>query len=207
MIVSTKPLAYAYAGISNDIKVVPNYISRSVWGELKSERFFNGKPRVGWAGGAYHYGDLMVIKDVIKELADEVDWIFMGMCPDEIKPYIAEFHEGVDIDEYPSKLATLNLNLAVAPLEIYPFNEAKSNLRILEYGILGWPVVATDIYPYKNAPVTLIKNNRYKDWVKAVRTKVSDLEALAQEGDKLRQWILDNWILEDHINEILEAYV
>jgi hypothetical protein len=31
-------------------------------------------------------------------------------------------------------MASLNLDLAIAPLEINPFNESKSNLRLLEYG-------------------------------------------------------------------------
>ena len=205
MVVSTEPLAEAYKGFCKDIRVVPNYISRAIWGELRPDRQNGERPRIGWAGGAYHYGDLMVIKDVVKALADEVDWIFMGMCPDEIRPFIAEFHEGVDIDEYPAKLATLDLDLAVAPLEVNAFNKAKSNLRILEYGILGWPVIATDIYPYQGAPVTLVKN-RYKAWLKAIRDKLSDRQALIKEGEELRNWVLENWILEDHLEEILDAY-
>ncbi len=206
MIVSTKPLAEAYAGFCKDIRIVPNYISKSVWGDIKSSHRDGKKPRVGWAGAAFHYGDLMVIKDVVKDLADEVDWIFMGMCPDEIRPFVTEYHEGVDIDEYPAKLASLDLDLAIAPLEINAFNRAKSNLRILEYGILGWPVVATDIYPYQGAPVTLVKN-RYKAWINAIRTKISDRDALIEEGQQLRKWILENWILEDHLDEILDAYI
>ncbi|NPA95551.1 MAG: glycosyltransferase [Thermodesulfobacteria bacterium] len=205
MIVSTEPLADAYSGFCKDIRVVPNYISMEIWGNLMPKPGHSRKPRVGWAGGAFHYGDLMVVKDVIRDLADEVDWVFMGMCPDEIRPYVAEYHEGVDIDAYPAKLATLELDLAIAPLEINAFNKAKSNLRILEYGILGWPVVVTDIYPYQGAPVTLVKN-RYKAWINAIRDKISDRQALIHEGQRLRSWVIENWILEDHLDEILDAY-
>ncbi len=206
MIVSTRPLADAYEGFCKDIRIVPNYISKAVWEEVRSKKRNGLKPRVGWAGGAFHYGDLMVIKDVVKDLANEVDWIFMGMCPDEIKPYVAEYHEGVDIDKYPSKLASLDLDLAVAPLEINAFNKAKSNLRLLEYGILGWPVIATDIFPYQDAPVTLVKN-KYRDWLRAIKTKIADPVALKVEGDKLQKWVMENWILEDHLEEILLAYI
>ncbi len=206
MIVSTRPLADAYEGFCKDIRIVPNYISKAVWGELKSKKRNGSKPRVGWAGGAFHYGDLMVIKDVVKDLANEVDWIFMGMCPDEIKPYVAEYHEGVDIDKYPSKLASLDLDLAVAPLEINAFNKAKSNLRLLEYGILAWPVIATDILPYQDAPVTLVKN-KYRDWLRTIKAKIADPLALEREGEKLQKWVIENWILEDHLEEILLAYV
>ena len=206
MIVSTRPLADAYEGFCKDIRIVPNYISKAVWGEVKSKKRNGSKPRVGWAGGAFHYGDLMVIKDVVKDLANEVDWIFMGMCPDEIRPYVAEYHEGVDIDKYPAKLASLDLDLALAPLEINAFNKAKSNLRLLEYGILAWPVIATDILPYQDAPVTLVKN-KYRDWLRTIKAKIADPLALEREGEKLQKWVMENWILEDHLEEILLAYV
>ncbi|HID97393.1 MAG TPA: glycosyltransferase [Thermodesulfobacteriaceae bacterium] len=206
MIVSTKPLAKAYSGMCKNVRIVPNYISSAAWGNLKTRANRKEKPRVGWAGSVFHYGDLLVIKDVVKELADRVEWIFMGMCPDEIRPYISEYHEGVAIDAYPAKLASLGLDLAVAPLEINPFNEAKSNLRILEYGILGIPVVATDIYPYRNAPVTLVKN-RFKDWKRAIERRLADMDRMKAEGDELKKWILANWILEDHLEDILPAYI
>ena len=66
-----------------------------------------------------------------------MDWVFFGMCPEEIKPYIKEEHAFVDIEAYPEKLASLNLDLAVAPLEEHDFNIAKSNLRLLEFRILS----------------------------------------------------------------------
>ncbi len=112
----------------------------------------------------------------------------------------------MDIDKYPSKLASLDLDLAVAPLEINAFNKAKSNLRLLEYGILGWPVIATDIFPYQDAPVTLVKN-KYRDWLRVIKTKIADPVALKDEGDKLQKWVMENWILEDHLEEILLAYI
>jgi hypothetical protein len=74
----------------------------------------------------------------------------LGMCPDKLRPYVHEFHSGVPIEEYPRKLASLNLDLALAPLEENAFNECKSNLRLLEYGACGFPVIATDIVCYQN---------------------------------------------------------
>ncbi|MBR7539164.1 hypothetical protein KC221_23545, partial [Mycobacterium tuberculosis] len=60
--------------------------------------------------------------------------MFFGMCPDELRPYIHEFHPLVNLADYPAKLASLNLDLALAPLEFHIFNDCKSNLRLLEYG-------------------------------------------------------------------------
>ena len=204
MVVSTEPLKDAYGKMIDDIVVVPNYLERTRWTGLVSERRQGGKPRVGWAGAQQHHGDLEILRDVVRELGDEVKWIFFGMCPKELQPFVSEFHPGVPFDQYPAKLASLNLDLALAPLEHNKFNEAKSNLRLLEYGIMGWPVVSTDIYPYQNAPVHNVCNNA-RAWIDAIRERVNDLDAAESEGDSLRRWVMQEWILEDHVESWLEA--
>lgn len=202
-VVSTNPLAEAFAGLHSDIRVIENRLPVGWWKGLQSERRVGAKPRVGWAGGAGHTGDLELIADVVKELANEVEWVFFGMCPDKLRPYIHEFHAGVFIHQYPSVLAGLNLDLALAPLEQNLFNECKSNLRLLEYGACGYPVVCSDVRSYQDRlPVTRVKN-RFKDWVDAIRSHINDLDAAARAGDELRAAVLSEWILE---GETLEAW-
>jgi GT2 family glycosyltransferase len=199
-IVSTDFLAEEYKGYCEDIVVVQNYIERARWGSPKSDHMHRPKARVGWAGSVTHDGDLAVIFDVVKATAKEVDWVFFGMCPEEIRAYVAEFHAGVSLEDYPAKLASLDLDLAVAPLEDVPFNHGKSHLRLLEYGVLGYPVICTDITPYRgDYPVTRVAN-RFKDWVDAIRSHVADRDELARRGDVLRDYINANWILEDHLD-------
>ena len=166
----------------------------------------SAKPRVGWGGGISHTGDLELIIDVVKELANEVDWVFFGMCPDELRPYIREFHPGVVIEHYPAKLASLNLDLAIAPLEEHPFNMAKSSLRLLEYGVLGYPVICTDILPYQGEfPVTRVANQTAQ-WVKAIREHINDLDATAKAGDALRQHVLQHHLLENNLEPWMQAW-
>jgi hypothetical protein len=86
--------------------------------------------------------------------------------------------------------------LALAPLEQNLFNECKSNLRLLEYGACGFPVICTDIRCYQGElPVTRVKN-RFRDWVDAIRMHITDLDATAQQGDALKQSVLQGWMLE-----------
>ncbi|HED17020.1 MAG TPA: glycosyltransferase, partial [Gammaproteobacteria bacterium] len=205
MIVSTEPIAHYCRNMIDDIQVIPNTLENAIWGGLTSRRSSGKKPRVGWAGAQQHEGDLRIIEDVVKQLADQVEWVFFGMCPDSLKPYVREQHEFVmSYYDYPEKLASLNLDLALAPLDISPFNEAKSHLRLLEYGILGWPVICTDILPYQNGPVCRVGNTT-KEWVDAIQARINDLDATRLEGDRLRQWVLDNYILENNLDIWLRA--
>ncbi|MEW9899248.1 glycosyltransferase [Chitinivorax sp. PXF-14] len=206
-IVSTEPLAHAMRGYNDDIRVVPNRIDGDRWRSLKVPRAQGKKPRVGWAGSVSHSGDLELIVDVVKELADEVDWVFLGMCPEFLRPYVCEFLPGVPVDQYPAKLASLGLDLALAPLELNAFNESKSNLKLLEYGVLGYPVICTDIVPYQcDLPVTRVKN-RFRDWVGAIREHLADRNALAQRGMVLKQAVEHSWLLEDHCADWLKAWL
>ena len=195
-VVSTQPLAEAFAGLHDDIRVVENRLPTTWWKGLQSQRQRGRKPRVGWAGGVSHTGDLELIVDVVRELAGEVEWVFMGMCPDAIRPYVNEFHGGVDIEGYPAALASLDLDLALAPVEPNLFNECKSNLRLLEYGACGFPVICSDLLCYRgDLPVTRVKN-RFRDWVDAIRMHINDLDAAAQAGDRLREAVYRDWMLE-----------
>lgn len=207
LIVSTAPLSELCRGMIDDIRIIPNMLERRRWEHLRPQRRSAPRPRVGWAGAQQHGGDLRFMLDVVKATHTEIDWVFFGMLPEGAQPYIAEFHDFVrDFDDYPAKLASLDLDLAVAPLALHPFNEAKSNLRLLEYGILGWPAVCTDIYPYRSGdpPVTRLANDAAA-WIDCIRSKIRDRDALAEEGEALRAWVRASYLLEDHLDVWLDA--
>ncbi|NHF66896.1 glycosyltransferase [Xanthomonas hortorum] len=197
-VVSTPALAEAFAGLHSDIRVAENRLPAHWWNVLPERSLERGRrprPRIGWAGGASHTGDLELIADVVRELADEVDWVFMGMYPFALRQHIHHFQPGVPIDHYPAALAALDLDLALAPVEQNLFNECKSNLRLLEYGACGYPVIASDVRCYQgNLPVTLVKN-RYRDWIGAIREHLADPAAAAAKGAALREVVRRDWML------------
>lgn len=206
-VVSTAYLAESFKGYCDDIVVVPNRLERARWDGHAPTRRGGARARVGWAGSATHAGDLRLIIDVVKATADEVDWVFFGMCPDAIRPLVKEYHEPVKLADYAARLASLELDLAIAPLEDIPFNHGKSHLRLLEYGVLGYPVVCTDITPYRGAyPVTRVPN-KFKAWVDAIRERVAERAALAREGDALRAHVQQHWMLDDHLDDWLRAWL
>lgn len=206
VVVSTEPLADFCRGLIDDIRIMPNCLEQAIWNGAAPPRSPRCKPRVGWAGAQQHLGDLELIYPVVEALANEVDWIFMGMCPDPLRPFVREFHDFVrDFEAYPSKLAQLDLDLAIAPLEINAFNEAKSNLRLLEYGFMGWPVICTDVFPYQSAPVTRLPNDPER-WISTIREQLADPAALERSGHALQEWVLANFMLEEHATEWAAAY-
>jgi glycosyltransferase involved in cell wall biosynthesis len=196
VVVTTQPLADALSSMHDDIRVVPNMLRPEPWARLTSRRGTSSKPRVGWGGGTSHSGDLEIIADVVRELANEVEWVFFGMCPDALRPYIHEFHGSVGLSTYPFKLASLNLDLALAPLEFHIFNDCKSNLRLLEYGACGYPVICTDTKAYDGfLPCTKVRSNSTEEWIAAIRMHLADPDASYRMGDELREAVLRDFML------------
>lgn len=193
-VVSTEPLADAFSQFHSNIVVMPNRVSADWWGGLNSLRGQGKKVRVGWAGGSSHTGDLELVADVIKAFADEVEWVFLGMCPDKLKPYIHEYHHGVDIEVYPRKLASLNLDLAIAPVEDNFFNTCKSNLRILEYGACAIPVICSDVDCYRTINEVTRVRNRFKDWVDAIRFHLDHSGQSERMGQELQAVVFREWM-------------
>jgi hypothetical protein len=203
LVVSTESLAQELRGKNDDIRVVMNRLPHVMWGTEPPARLLKQakpgtKPKVAWAGGAGHRGDLEMIFDVVKDLADKVDWVFVGMLPEAFKPYVREFDQGVPTLDYPKHLMQLaeSWDLAIAPLELNAFNECKSNLKLLEYGWCGVPVVCSDITPYQgNLPCKRVKN-RYLDWRNAILAMVSDLDHCRNEGLRLQSEVTRDWMLD-----------
>lgn len=206
MVASTDFLAEAYCHFIPDIKVVPNRLEQDIWLPLRSRKRTGKKPRIGWAGGTTHLGDLALLKSVIEKTRHEADWVFFGMCTEEIRPLLSEYHAFGELAAYPARLAALDLDIAVAPLEQIPFNQGKSNLRLLEYGILGISVVCTDIDPYRDSPACCVANST-EAWIKALRERIHDADAREREGAAMRRWVQQNYLLERHLDDWLNAHL
>lgn len=200
LVVTTQPLADYYKEYISDVRIIPNALVESVWFNLpviKQPR--EGKLRVGWAGAQQHLGDLDMIQSVVEHFSSKVDWVFMGMCPPSIQPHVKEIHRFVSIDVYPQTLANLDLDIAIAPLEDNLFNQCKSNLRLLEYGAMGWPVVCSDVYPYRtDAPPVIRVQNTTEQWIAALESLVVNESLRSELGSKLLQWVKAKYSLSKH---------
>lgn len=207
LVVPTAPLAEAYGRLAPAVRIAPNYLPGAVWGAVSPPRKQRKKPRVGWSGSDSHLGDLQLLSQIVPLLSREVDWVFFGLARPELRPYIKKIIDPVPFDAYPAQLAAMDLDLALAPISANPFNEAKSPLKLLEYGILGYAVVCSDVGPYHQPdfPVKRVANTA-QAWIDAIRERIHDLHATHAEGRSLQAHVRQHWMLEDHLDEWLAAW-
>lgn len=153
--VSTEWLADEYIRYSQHIHVVPNMIELSSWPVADRLRK-DGLWKIAWAGSTSHAGDLELVVPPLAQFArahPDVRIVFFGQAPndDRIPKDQVEVMEFCEFEEYPFRLAQINADVAIAPLQDIDFNRGKSNLRILQYWATGYPVIASDVGPYRES--------------------------------------------------------
>jgi glycosyltransferase involved in cell wall biosynthesis len=167
---STQALADAYKERRDDIMVCPNFITnehfdevapKEISGELKRE----GQVRIGYVGSHTHFGDVALLAEPLTKIAEtyqmpRVQYVFFGYPP--VLPLqhrvTCEFYPGMGrvagenvsdfMLRYYKEIKAMDIDVALAPLENSLFNRCKSNIKLLEYGISGVPVVASGVGPY-----------------------------------------------------------
>lgn len=138
---------------NKDVNVIPNALNPARWdfAPLPKE---DGKIILGWAGASAHEKDLGLVRRAFINLLDRYSNLHIRCLHGAVDlldhPRFENVEDWVNILDYPEKLHSMNFDIAVAPLWDSEFNRAKSNLRYLEYSMLGIPTVASPVYPYKN---------------------------------------------------------
>lgn len=212
--VTTRALAKHMRTICGDmdIRIAPNMLGRDDFVNAAKARANSTlaahKPRIGWGGSMSHVGDLKLIYEVIQKTYHKIDWVFLGIRPDLDLPI--EFHEGVQPSDYLVKLASLNLDLVVAPLDDNQFNRCKSNLRLIECGACSYPVIASPVEPYLegNPPVVAHAAPTTAAWLGAIEAFLRlPLDKQREHGRKLHAWAEKNFCLDDHAVETVKHWL
>lgn len=87
-----------------------------------------------------------------------------------------------------------NADISLIPLEDRFFNHFKSNLKILEAGAKGLPVICSEVEPYKGEGCTGIKWVRTQsDWYKHIRFYLNNPQAITEDGAALYEHVRANY--------------
>jgi len=220
IITSTDFLKEEYSKYNKNIQVVPNHLPKFLWGDAEFRHQENKKPRIMYAGSMNHFsltknsdeGDFGTkLINFILSTTDKYEWHFVGGIPQRALVEARntgkiKYHDWQTIFALPSYLRSMNVDLALAPLEENRFNMSKSNIKALESTILGIPVVCSDFGPYKGLSGA----------VKTSDEMISKIEELVSDVDKRqKQWydtynILKSqlfWEEDDNLTKFVNSYL
>lgn len=203
-------------------KVIPNYMPKfwidRFYSKAKiTENFDKNKkrPRIGYVGSPTHL-NIALLKDIkddidpiiplIRKTYKNYKWVFMGGVPypllDLVKAGEIEYVPWTPLFQYAYTFDSLNLNVAIAPLQDNRFNLAKAPIKYLEAGALGIPCICQDLEPYK---IASLKFNTSEEMYENIKKLTTNRQFYLSESDKARKVATQYW-LEDHIQEHVNTY-
>ena len=193
--------------------VVPNYVPKTIYKPYDFVKSKNDKPRIIWAGSANHYsetdkGDFEPIFDLINNTVTEFDWYMVGIrkFPSWLKHLEGKINlvPWNPMVAFPSALKSLNGDFGFAPLVQNIFNEAKSNIKLLDYWSADLVTMTSKMKPY-------IKDNDLffsGDWKndREVILNIFNDETLKNNIIKKQNIKLSKYWLEDNLNLYMDMF-
>ncbi len=213
--VTTEILRKSFLPLNKNTIALPNLMDFDLYPRCD---FVKKEVRIGYQGGSSHYEDLYMIHGVIRKVLEKfpsakfVYWgdmrfhgLFKGIPKDRI-----EWHSWVSHNAYPYKLATLNLDIGLCPLDDNSFNRNKSAIKYFEYTAVGAATVASDIPPY--TPVMtdgkngrLVKND-LDCWYKAITELIMSPARRKLLADNAYENVGENYSIDKKVHLWRDSY-
>lgn len=210
--VSTAPLRDRFAPYAHAIEHVPNLIDPTDWAgphcAPNPERGLDEPLRIYYGGATGHLADLdearIGLEAIIKNPPIPLRLVCVGALPYWLYDLSKEYPGRVInlpwiyFEEYPEVIAWGGFDLAIAPLKDDPFNVAKSNIKWLESGIQGIPLLCSDVGPYARIPdgcAVKVSNTPFQ-WAEGLRNMLLDPALRARVAARAREAVLDCFTLD-----------
>lgn len=208
---TTPELAEVFSRFNKNVFVLPNQLPSEHWPSERMPLRDSETLVVGWAGSESHVQDMGAIQDVLFQILErhtDVEVHLAGTRPEwfhRTHPRL-RLVESVKIEQYPQLLA--GFDIAIAPLLDNKFNRAKSDLKVVEYGMLGLPVVASKSPSYcrfiRHGENGLLAGSD-KDWLKALSALIESRDLRDKLGGNIRR-AAQNRVIERHIGKWEKVY-
>ena len=191
---TTHYLADRLAPRNSNVRVLGNMLPADAWDYPAPKEQHAGKVVIGWAGSPSHVGDLTLIDEAVRQTLDRyphVEFVFVGGPK---QPEIAA-HPRVrtlpasDIAGYVRMLGGFDIGLI--PLSDTVFNRCKSDLKFVEYSMVGIPSIVSKVEPYLRS-VKQGENGFFaaspKDWIKTLARLIDDPELRLAVGTRAQEY-------------------
>jgi len=223
--ITTVPLLNKmYGWMAKKSLVFPNYCDLEHW--LK-EYHPNTTDRIRllWAGSKSHKPDLLWIKPVLKRILKkypQVQFIYSGIAGTKSTDLQAQFIYGKDFfDDLPENrepilpapaniwpyiLASLQADIAIAPLCKNIFNNCRSQCKYLEYSINRIPAVYSTHHfssCVKQGKTGFLADN-YKEWEKYLTLLIKNSKIRKKIGKNAFDDVIENYDIRKHIDRWCE---
>lgn len=200
-------------------RFLPNMPTAEWWNRKPRKKTKRKRPIVGWGGGNSHYESWRDSNIIIPLLnaASNNGWDIKIVGFEEIASLIAQHKNGMKnppntyiraymkAEQWPGYL-TDNFDLLVFPLA-GEYDLARSPIKAMEANLGAIPWLASDNGVYSEFSMfgTLVQNTE-QAWELAIDHAMKNNAHQKQAALSARNWMLENYMAENNVEKILEAY-
>jgi glycosyltransferase involved in cell wall biosynthesis len=198
VMVSTPALKARLSALNPNIVIVPNTLDETLFParDALPSKSQNGPVTIGYMGTLTHTGDLMMLVEPLRELLhSNPGRVRLELLGITTEPRVRKLFSGLPLtcldpgdnvayERFVRWAAgSLRWDLAVAPLEDREFNRFKSDIKFLDYALLGIPGIYSNVEAYRQAVVHgntgWLSDNAPEAWY---RTLAGCVENAAERG-------------------------
>ena len=225
--VTTLALKERFSEYSSSIEILRNTLDeRLLAPRLKSldhPKFPKKRTVIGMMGTYTHDDDLLMILPALKEVhkrhPDRVEFQFLGAIlrdetRDQLSGLSVRFLRPNAVEgEYPLFMlwftSQIRWDIALAPLQITPFNRYKSDIKFLDYCAIGAAGVFTRTPVYEESvrdrSTGMLVDNQPESWSQAFEELLGDDELRLAISRNATQYLFSERILAYHYQDWIKA--
>ena len=215
LIVSTDNLKHRFSALNPHIFVIPNALDERLFPARDSAlpRKRGDVLKIGYMGTKTHASDLLMIlaplREFLRKHEGKVILELVGIYADTrmeqcFTGYPVRFIDVGDSVDYtkfvPWAANNLRWDYALAPLEDSLFNRCKSDIKFLDYAMLGIPGIFSAVSSYRNTvthrETGWLCENRSDAWSEALETLLTDTSLRNSIALKASEYAVNNRTLE-----------
>jgi glycosyltransferase involved in cell wall biosynthesis len=196
LLVPTPALVERYSAYAQDIRVVPSQVDVDKWDKVEPIEH-PGQLWLGYMGAPTHFDDLGLIYGAVRAFLNaspDHRFVMVGIdnyhvaFPEHLQARILSVPWSNWIVHYRRWVKAFDI--ALAPLQPTKFNEAKSDIKMLEYGLARLPVVASPtVYRDTFEYVSPLYASSFVDWIDQVLFLAENESLRRTRGDELRAYV------------------
>lgn len=169
---------------------------------------------IGWAGSSTHNRDFgECAKSIKRVIQANQKTIFHCICSVDYTGRVKSIRGRTKwtgwVNGVENYYKAINFDIGLAPLFPFEFNNSKSDIRLLELGALGIPVIASPVGPYQRAideGYPCYSASTPHEWTERLKTTLADVEFGDRRlGDAAREWVRKR-TTEANVHQWVAAY-
>lgn len=220
--VTTQNLKNQLSNLNDNIRVIPNRLVDE-WFENDYNKFIkpNNIIKIGYMGSIYHSWDLVLIQNAINNVKEyflkkNISIIFeiIGGTTDVLN-FASQIEVPSDKENYFNFIKwyknIVDWDIALAPLEYSNINLSKSELKYLEYSVLGIPGIYSDMGPYSQKinheeNGLLVFSNSSEEWEKAIIRLIENVSLRKKIIQNSCKDVISNYLISDSVVDWLNIF-